>query len=96
MNKKALAAALATKTGISQAKAGDVLTALFEADNGGIISDALANGDKISIPGFGVFGTKERAARTGVNPATQKPINIPAKNTVFFRVGKTLKERIGN
>ena len=96
MNKKALAAALATKTGISQAKAGDVLNALFEADNGGIIADALNSGDKVSIPGFGVFGTKERAARTGVNPATQKAMQIPAKTTVFFRAGKTLKDRIAN
>ncbi|MFT5435072.1 MAG: DNA-binding protein HU-beta [Myxococcota bacterium] len=96
MNKNALTAALADKTGISRAKAGEVLTALFEAETGGIIADALTGGDKVSIPGFGVFGTKVRAARTGVNPATQAKIQIPAKNSVFFRPGKTLKERISD
>lgn len=93
MNKKALSAALASKTGLTQAKAAEVVTAIFDAENG-IIADELKKGGKVSIPGFGTFGTKTRAARTGINPATQKQISIPEKNVAFFKVGKTLGERI--
>ncbi len=94
MNKKELAVALAHKTGIAQGKASEVLTALFGAEEGqGIIAEALSKDDKVAIPGFGTFGTRKRAARTGINPATQKKIEIAAKTAVFFKVGKTLKER---
>lgn len=94
MNKKELANALASKTSLTQAKAAEVLNALFDADNGtGIIPSALSGGDKVAIPGFGTFGTRTRAARSGINPATQTKIAIPAKTAVFFKVGKTLKER---
>ena len=96
MNKKELAAALATKTGLTQAKASEVLNHLFEPTEGdGLIAEALAAGDKVAIPGFGTFGVRARAARTGVNPATKQKIAIPEKKAVFFKVGKTLKERFG-
>ena len=96
MNKKELAAALATKAQISQAKASEILNHLFEPTEGdGLIAEALGKGDKVAIPGFGTFGVRTRAARTGINPATQKKIEIPEKKAVFFKVGKTLKERFG-
>jgi len=96
MTKKQVASALAEATGLSQSKSNDVLTAIFDAKGDGIIATALEGGDKVTIPGFGTFGTRRRAARTGTNPSTGKKIKIPARNYVFFRAGKTLKERIEN
>ena len=94
MTKKEVAAELAKATGLSVSKANEVLTALFDANGKGIITNALKSGDKVTVPGFGTFGTRERAARTGTNPSTGKKIKIPKRNYVFFRAGKTLKERI--
>ena len=95
MNKKELAANLAKKVGISQAKAMDVLNAIFDGDpDRGIISGELNNGHKVTIPGFGTFATKERAARTGTNPSTGKKISIPARSYTYFKPGKTLRENI--
>ena len=95
MNKKEMAAKLAKKTGLSQAKAAEVITAIFDARSGkGIIATELDAGKKVTIPGFGTFGTRTRAARTGTNPSSGGKITIPAKKYAFFRAGKTLKERV--
>lgn len=95
MNKKEMIAKLAKTTGLSQSKAGEVLNAIFGADSGkGIIAVELDGGQKVTIPGFGTFGTKKRAARTGTNPATGKKINITAKKYAYFKAGKTLRERV--
>lgn len=95
MNKKELTAKLAKVTGLSQAKAAEVLSALFDADPGkGIFAVELDAGRKVTIPGFGTFGTKSRAERTGTNPANGKKIKIAAKKYAFFKPGKTLRERV--
>ncbi|MCD6454729.1 MAG: HU family DNA-binding protein [Candidatus Aminicenantes bacterium] len=95
MTKTELAKKLAKKTGISQAKALEVVNAIFDANPGkGIIATELDAGRKVIIPGFGTFMTRHRKAREGRNPATGKTIKIPAKNYVVFRPGKTLKERV--
>ncbi len=95
MTKQQMAAKLAKKTGMSVAKAGDVLSAIFDARPGkGILAVELDAGRKVTIPGFGTFGTRTRNARTGRNPATGQPIRIPRKTYVYFRPGKTLRERI--
>jgi DNA-binding protein HU-beta len=95
MNKKQMAAQLAKQTGLSQAKAAEVINAIFDADSRkGIIAVELDNGGKVTIPGFGTFGTKQRKARTGTNPANGKKISIPAKSYAYFKPGKTLRERV--
>lgn len=95
MNKKELIAKLAKTTGLSQAKAGEVVNALFDADPGkGIIAIELDAGRKVTIPGFGTFGVKKRAARVGTNPANRAKINISAKSYATFKAGKTLRERV--
>ena len=97
MNKKEMAAKLAKKTGLSQAKAIEVLNAIFDSKPGkGIIAVELDAGRKVTIPGFGTFGTKTRAARTGTNPSSGKPINIAAKKYAYFRAGKTLRDRVAD
>ncbi|MBW1881293.1 MAG: HU family DNA-binding protein [Deltaproteobacteria bacterium] len=95
MNKKELAAKLAKKVGLSQTKCNEIVNVIFGAKAGtGIIATELDTGKKVTIPGFGTFGTRRRAARTGTNPATKAKINIPARTYPYFRPGKTLKERV--
>ncbi|MBN1334437.1 MAG: HU family DNA-binding protein [Deltaproteobacteria bacterium] len=95
MNKKELAVKLAQTTGLTQVKAMEVLNAIFDARPGhGIIGIELNKGGKVSIPGYGTFFVKTRAARVGTNPSTQAKIKIPARKFPAFRPGKTLKERI--
>jgi integration host factor beta subunit len=56
--------------------------------------EALKQGDRIEIRGFGSFQVKIREAREGRNPKTGEPVHIGAKRTPFFKVGKELKEMV--
>ncbi|MCA1042018.1 HU family DNA-binding protein [Bacillus infantis] len=58
------------------------------------IVEALRNGEKVQIPGFGMFEVRERAARTGRNPQTGEEINIEASKVPAFKAGKALKDAI--
>lgn len=77
-------AAIATK-----AEAGKVLDAVL-----GAIQESLAGGEALTLTGFGTFKVSERAARTGRDPRTGNPINIPASKAVRFTPGKTLKDAV--
>lgn len=66
-----------------------IVDAIFDS-----MTARLASGDKIEIRGFGSFKVKEYKARKGRNPKTGEAIDVPAKKTPFFKVGKELKERI--
>ncbi len=96
MTKTELAKRLAEQTGLSQVKALEVISTIFDARPGkGIIAEELDAGGKVIIPGFGSFHTRHRSAREGRNPATGKKMRIPARSYPVFRPGKTLKERVG-
>ncbi len=58
------------------------------------MANALQNGERIEIRGFGSFQVKVREARDGRNPKTGQPVHISAKRTPFFKVGKELKEMV--
>ena len=60
------------------------------------ISGALAEGDKVSIAGFGVFEVRERAAHSGRNPRTGEPMTIAAAKVPAFKAGKALKDAVSN
>jgi len=95
MNKTELVQKLAKTCDLSQAKAMEVVNALFETKAGhGIIAVELDAGREVQIPGFGTFGSKKRAARSGRNPATGATIRIAAKNYVTFKAGKGLRDRV--
>ena len=95
MNKKEMAAALAQQANLPQAKAADVLNCIFDTSAGsGIIAGELDAGGKVTLPGFGSFGVKSRAARTGINPATGEKIAIAAKKYAYFKPGKPLRDRV--
>ena len=85
MNKTDLIAAMAASGGMAKADAAKALNAFMEA-----VADALKKGDKVTLVGFGTFSVTERAARTGVNPATKQMIEIPAKKVVKFKAGSEL------
>ncbi len=58
------------------------------------ITDALANGDRVELRGFGAFSVKERQARHGRNPRTGNTVAVEAKRVPFFKTGKELRERL--
>ncbi|MCH5247959.1 MAG: HU family DNA-binding protein [Muribaculaceae bacterium] len=89
MNKTELISAIAEKSGLTKTQAKDALEATINA-----ISGALEKGDKIALIGFGTFSVSEKAARTGVNPATKAKINIPAKKVVKFKAGSELADKV--
>lgn len=91
MNKSDLVDALSARTGMTKADSARAVEELF-APNGGVISGALDNGDRVQITGFGTFECKNRKARTGRNPRTGETIQIAASRTPAFRAGKGLKD----
>jgi DNA-binding protein HU-beta len=93
MNKSEMAVKLAKKLEMTQAKAAEIVDAIFHATKG-IIAVELDAGRKVSMPGFGIFTTKKRGARQGRNPATGKTITIAARKYVVFKAGKTLKDKV--
>ena len=60
------------------------------------ITKALKDGDRVELRGFGTFSTKLRNARIGRNPKTGEPVAIPQKKMTFFKMGKSMKERINS
>ena len=87
LNKSELTTEIATKTGLTNTKAAEVVNAVFDT-----ITAQLVSGDgKVTIQGFGTFLVKDRAARNGVNPNTGETIQIPAKKACKFTAGSTLK-----
>ena len=89
MNKTELAAAVAAKTELSKKDAEAAVNAVLAS-----ITDALAEGDKVALVGFGTFDVKTRAARTGLNPRTKTPVQIAATKIPAFKAGKALKDAV--
>ena len=58
------------------------------------IADALANGDRVELRGFGAFSVKRRGARVGRNPRTGDAVQVSEKFIPFFKTGKQLRERL--
>jgi len=89
MTKDELADAVASKTGVSKAVAGEMLAAFVDE-----VTKALTQDDKVALPGFGIFSISHRAARAGVNPKTGEKLQIPAMKVAKFKAGKALKEAV--
>ena len=60
----------------------------------GKIVEALGNGDRVELRGFGAFSVKERQSREGRNPRTGESVQVEAKRVPFFKTGKELRERL--
>lgn len=89
MNKSELVAAMAEKSSLSRKNCEAALDAIIAATG-----DALKNGDKVHLVGFGTFEVKKCAARIGRNPRTNKPVDIPASKRPVFKPGKALKKTV--
>ena len=89
MNKTQLVDKIAEGADITKADAGKALDAFIEA-----VTEALQDGDSVSLVGFGTFSIQKRAARTGRNPQTGATIDIPAAMVPKFKPGKGLKDAV--
>jgi len=87
MTKAELIARIAEKAKLTKAQAESAL-AVFQC----AVTEELVNGGKITLIGFGTFSSAKRAARTGRNPQTGKPLKIAAKRVGKFTTGKFLKD----
>jgi DNA-binding protein HU-beta len=74
---------------LSKKDAEAAVNAVFDS-----VKDALAEGDKVSLIGFGTFSVKTRAARTGLNPRTKETIEIPESKVPAFKAGSALKDAV--
>ena len=92
MNKGEFIDRVAEGAGLTRAAAARAVDAIFDTASGAI-SEAVHAAGAFSIPGFGKFTRKTRAARTGRNPRTGTEISIPERTTVSFTAGKGLKSR---
>jgi DNA-binding protein HU-beta len=89
MNKAELVDAVAAAANLSKADAGRAVDAVVNS-----ITAALKKGQQVSVVGFGTFGVKHRAARSGRNPRTGETIQIAASNVPGFKSGKALKDAV--
>ncbi len=89
MNKAELIAAIAAKTGETKKTAEKLVNAFVET-----VTEALTEGDKVQLVGFGSFEVRKRAARKGRNPQTKEEIKIPASKAPVFKAGKALKDLV--
>jgi DNA-binding protein HU-beta len=86
---RTIAAGLADKHEMTKKQATEVVDGFI-----GAIAKHLKKGDKIRLPGLGIFQVRKRQARMGRNPATGEAIKIKASKKVAFRASKELKESI--
>ncbi|AVH64035.1 HU family DNA-binding protein [Nostoc sp. 'Peltigera membranacea cyanobiont' N6] len=89
MNKGELVDAVAAKTNITKKQADEVISAFLS-----VVIEAVANGDKVTLVGFGSFERRERSEREGRNPKTNEPMTIPATKVPAFSAGKQFKEKV--
>ena len=89
MNKAELITSMAEKSQLTKKDAESALKAFIDS-----VQEALENGDKVQLIGFGTFETRERAAREGRNPRTKETITIPASTVPVFKAGKEFKDRL--
>ncbi|BCV20033.1 transcriptional regulator [Moorella sp. Hama-1] len=89
MNKMDLVASVAEKADLTKKDAERVVSAVLAS-----IEEALAQGEKVQLVGFGTFEIKERAARVGRNPRTGEEIQIAATRAPVFKAGKALKDAV--
>jgi DNA-binding protein HU-beta len=91
MNKRELTDRVAEASGLSKTDAGTALDAVLDT-----IADALVSGDSVTLPGFGTFEVRSRAARSGRNPQTGETMEIAASKAPAFKAGAALKRSVND
>ncbi len=89
MTKVELVSKVADKSGLSKKDSEKAVSAVVAA-----ITEALSEGEKVSLIGFGTFEVRERQAKEGINPRTGEKIQIAARKVPAFKPGKALKESV--
>ena len=89
ITKKELVNRIAEKTTVTKVVAKDIIQSFLDA-----IIEELAAGNRLEFREFGVFETKERAARIAQNPKTLQRVQVPPKRTVKFKVGRLMKQKL--
>ncbi|MCH6566803.1 MAG: integration host factor subunit beta [Nitrospinae bacterium] len=91
MTKAELVEKVAERIDLTKKQTEVIVNTVFQS-----ITEALANGDKVELRGFGSFRVRHRHSREGRNPKTGATVFIPAKKVPFFKAGKELREMIDN
>ena len=89
MTKVELIAAVAADAGLTKKDAEKAVNGMINA-----ITEALKNGEEVSLVGFGTFEVRERPERKGRNPQTKEPMTIAASKLPSFKAGKALKDAV--
>lgn len=89
MNKTQLRDAVAEHASLTNAQADAALEAVLTS-----ITTAVADGDKVTLPGFGTFEARKREARTGRNPQTGEEMQIAASTAPAFKAGSAFKAAV--
>lgn len=88
-NKADLIDGVAAKSGLTKKDATAAVEGLFD-----VVTETLAEGERVQVIGFGTFEVRDRAARKGRNPQTGEEIQIPATKVPAFKAGKGLKDAV--
>ena len=91
MNKGELIKAIANKAGFSQKDAAIAYDAFIDS-----VTEALNAGEKVQLVGFGTIELKDVPAKSGINPLTKAPVEIPACKKPVMKFGKAYKDSFNN
>lgn len=89
MNKKEIINAVAERMSITKKDAGELVGVVFD-----VVTEAIVEGNSVSIPGLGKFEVKEVGERTCRNPQTGEALVVPAHKAPKFKASKTLKDAV--
>jgi nucleoid DNA-binding protein len=89
MKKSDIVDSISGKIGVPKAQVQQMVDDVFD-----LIAEGLTKGEKIDLRGFGTFSVRDSKARTGRNPQSGEPIQIPARRVPAFKPGKELKEKV--
>jgi nucleoid DNA-binding protein len=91
VTKKEIVKQISDRLGMPQLKTKKIVQETFDA-----IVETLLEVGRIELRNFGVFEVKQRKARKARNPRSGEPVEVPPKNVVTFKPGKTMEERVRN
>jgi len=89
MTKAELINVIAEKGDYSKKEAEKALSTVIDS-----ITEALTNGEKVTLVGFGTFEVRDRAAKVAMNPVTKAPVDVPARKVPAFKAGSALKAAV--
>jgi integration host factor subunit beta len=90
MTKADIIKVLADQVGLTRREAAEVLSVVLDG-----VVEAIKDGEKVELRGFGSFRTRTRQARAGRNPRTGAQVQVPPKLVPYFKPGKQLREILG-